>query len=527
MRHRSPLWSWRRCCWSWGAAVPPPPPAGGGTLGGEVADPGHDHQHPGLGAARRAAAGVHPGQRVAGQDARRGQRPGHRARPPRRSRRPARALAGREQAFVAEGTAGQRRLVMHNDFVLVGPTNDPAQDPRPGQHAGGREDRRAQALFVSRGDDSGTNAREKDLWTKAGSPRAGPGTRPPGRAWGATLRVASEKAGYTLSDRATYLAQRDTLALDVLSEGDPGLLNVYHVIEMTTKAGERVQPDGARRSPTGSAHAGTAADRQVRTGRVRAAAVHPGRGQGRGRPRHVSAGGGDGGRAAGRAARGGPAAAHRGRGHLVDHRADAAGLAHRHRVALLLGVPLGTAWPSAGSSADGCCSPGPTPGWACRRWWSGCSSPCCCGAAARSARRAAVHPDRHGHRPGRDRHPDRRRADGRGAPAGRPGLPAADARARRDPDAGAAGAARRGPVAAARGRPGRLRRGGQRGGCRADGRREHRRAKPGCSPPPRCSRPAAASSPWPSRSVSCCWPSPSRSTSSSPSPSSAKPRSSS
>ena len=62
---------------------------------------------------------------------------------------------------------------------------------------------------------------------------------------GATLRVASEKAGYTLSDRATYLAQRDTLALDVLSEGDPGLLNVYHVIEMTTKAGERVQPDGA------------------------------------------------------------------------------------------------------------------------------------------------------------------------------------------------------------------------------------------------------------------------------------------
>jgi tungstate transport system substrate-binding protein len=58
--------------------------------------------------------------------------------------------------------------------------------------------------------------------------------------------VASEKGGYTLSDRATYLAQRDTLELEVLSEGDPGLLNVYHVIEMTTKAGDRVQPDGAR-----------------------------------------------------------------------------------------------------------------------------------------------------------------------------------------------------------------------------------------------------------------------------------------
>ncbi len=63
---------------------------------------------------------------------------------------------------------------------------------------------------------------------------------------GATLRVASEKAGYTLSDRATYLAQRETLGLAILGEGDPGLLNVYHVIEMTTKAGDRVQPDGAQ-----------------------------------------------------------------------------------------------------------------------------------------------------------------------------------------------------------------------------------------------------------------------------------------
>ena len=99
---------------------------------------------------------------------------------------------------------------------------------------------------MSRGDDSGTNAREKDLWKKAGITPEGGWYQATGQGMGATLRVASEKAGYTLSDRATYLAQRDTLALDVLSEGDPGLLNVYHVIEMTTKAGERVQPDGAR-----------------------------------------------------------------------------------------------------------------------------------------------------------------------------------------------------------------------------------------------------------------------------------------
>ena len=151
-----------------------------------------------------------------------------------------------EQAFVAEGTAGQRRLVMHNDFVLVGPANDPAKVRGLDSTRAVAQIASAQALFVSRGDDSGTDAREKDLWEQAGITPAGSWYQATGQGMGATLRVASEKAGYTLSDRATYLAQRDTLALDVLSEGDPGLLNVYHVIEMTTKAGERVQPDGAQ-----------------------------------------------------------------------------------------------------------------------------------------------------------------------------------------------------------------------------------------------------------------------------------------
>jgi tungstate transport system substrate-binding protein len=151
-----------------------------------------------------------------------------------------------EQAFVAEGTAGQRRLVMHNDFVLVGPAADPAGIRGLNSVGAVAKIAAAQALFVSRGDDSGTDAREKDLWKKAGITPEGSWYQATGQGMGATLRVASEKAGYTLTDRATYLAQRDTLALDVLSEGDPGLLNVYHVIEMTTKAGERVQPDGAQ-----------------------------------------------------------------------------------------------------------------------------------------------------------------------------------------------------------------------------------------------------------------------------------------
>jgi tungstate transport system substrate-binding protein len=150
-----------------------------------------------------------------------------------------------ETTFVAEGIAGPRRLVMHNDFVLVGPPADPA-----GVRGGGSADAMkkiagAQAVFVSRGDDSGTDAKEKDLWSKAAITPAGSWYRSTGQGMGATLRVASEQGGYTLSDRATYLAQRDTLSLEVLSEGDPGLLNVYHVIEMTTKAGDRVRPDGA------------------------------------------------------------------------------------------------------------------------------------------------------------------------------------------------------------------------------------------------------------------------------------------
>jgi tungstate transport system substrate-binding protein len=151
-----------------------------------------------------------------------------------------------EQAFVAEGTAGQRRLVMHNDFVLVGPASDPAQVRGLDSTRAVAKIAAAQSLFVSRGDDSGTSAREKDLWKQAGITPAGSWYQATGQGMGATLRVASEKAGYTLSDRATYLAQRNTLQLEVLSEGDPRLLNVYHVIEMTTKAGDRVRVDGAK-----------------------------------------------------------------------------------------------------------------------------------------------------------------------------------------------------------------------------------------------------------------------------------------
>ena len=150
-----------------------------------------------------------------------------------------------EEKFMAEGTAGRRLLVMHNDFVLLGPATDPAG-------VRGRPVREAMAriastgsLFVSRGDESGTHAREKELWSDARIKPAGAWYQATGQGMGATLRVADEKSGYTLADRGTYLAQRESLGLAVLSEGDPSLLNVYHVIEMSTRAGQRVQPDGA------------------------------------------------------------------------------------------------------------------------------------------------------------------------------------------------------------------------------------------------------------------------------------------
>jgi tungstate transport system substrate-binding protein len=148
-----------------------------------------------------------------------------------------------EEEYVAEGTAGRRLLVMHNDFVLLGPADDPAGIRGASAADAMQRIAAAGALFVSRGDDSGTHARERSLWEKAGVAPGAPWYQETGQGMGATLRVAAEKAGYTLSDRATYLSQSGGLAL--LVEGDPGLLNVYHVIEVTQRAGERVQPEAA------------------------------------------------------------------------------------------------------------------------------------------------------------------------------------------------------------------------------------------------------------------------------------------
>jgi tungstate transport system substrate-binding protein len=155
-----------------------------------------------------------------------------------------------EQKFVEEGFGLDRRLVMHNDFVIVGPSTDPAKikGARSSKDAFNRISR-AGTLFVSRGDNSGTHSKEKGLWKAAGmSPDGQKWYQQTGLGMGETLNVASEKAGYTLTDRGTYLAlsKARRLALEILVEREPQLLNVYHVIEVNPSKWPKVNARGAK-----------------------------------------------------------------------------------------------------------------------------------------------------------------------------------------------------------------------------------------------------------------------------------------
>ena len=153
-----------------------------------------------------------------------------------------------EKKFVADGFGVNRQLVMHNDFVIVGPASDPAKIKGPKSSAEALNlIANANALFVSRGDNSGTHAKEKTLWKKAD-------INPVGQKWyqetglgmGQTLNVAAEKKGYTLADRGTYLALKKNLGLDILVEGDVALLNIYHVIEVNVDKWPKVNVEGAK-----------------------------------------------------------------------------------------------------------------------------------------------------------------------------------------------------------------------------------------------------------------------------------------
>jgi tungstate transport system substrate-binding protein len=152
-----------------------------------------------------------------------------------------------EEEFMSSGKGGTRRIVMHNDFVIVGPPDDPAGIR--GMSSTAALERIAQneeAPFVSRGDDSGTHALELKLWDEGGVRPAGSWYQETGQGMGATLRIADQKRGYTIADRGTYLSTGDSTDLDVLVEGEPRLLNVYHVIDVDPGAGPRVNAAGGR-----------------------------------------------------------------------------------------------------------------------------------------------------------------------------------------------------------------------------------------------------------------------------------------
>jgi tungstate transport system substrate-binding protein len=136
-----------------------------------------------------------------------------------------------EEKFMADGFGTVRREVMHNDFVLVGPSDDPAgiKGEKSIAQAFTRLARK-EAPFYSRGDESGTHEREKTIWQKAGIEPKGDWYRSAGSGMAAVLRIADQKEGYALTDRGTYLSQRKDLKVVLLSEGDPLLLNRYSVI---------------------------------------------------------------------------------------------------------------------------------------------------------------------------------------------------------------------------------------------------------------------------------------------------------
>ena len=146
-----------------------------------------------------------------------------------------------EEEFMAEGYGTERRTVMYNDFVIVGPTDDPANVAAADSAIDAMTRvANSQSTFISRGDDSGTNALELKLWKQAGITPAGAWYVESGTGMGDTLNIASERSGYTISDRGTYLALRDHLALDILFQGDPALINIYHVILVNPKNGRDV-----------------------------------------------------------------------------------------------------------------------------------------------------------------------------------------------------------------------------------------------------------------------------------------------
>lgn len=151
----------------------------------------------------------------------------------------------REDAFMEAGHGSRREDVMYNDFVILGPPQDPAGIRGQGDAARALQMiAESESPFVSRGDDSGTHTKEKALWAAAGLEPAGDWYISAGQGMGAVLTMANEELAYTLSDRATYLNRTlEGTDLEILAEGDPILFNPYGVMAVNPEKGDHIKAD--------------------------------------------------------------------------------------------------------------------------------------------------------------------------------------------------------------------------------------------------------------------------------------------
>jgi len=155
--------------------------------------------------------------------------------------------ASLEKKYVAEGKMTNRRLVMYNDFVIIGPPDDPAKiKGLPKALDALKRIAESQSRFVSRGDRSGTHVLELALWKQAGIEPKGAWYIESGQGMGQTLGIANDRRAYTLTDRATYLAFQKRVDLPILVEKDRPLLNIYSVMEVNPANGPRVNAAGGK-----------------------------------------------------------------------------------------------------------------------------------------------------------------------------------------------------------------------------------------------------------------------------------------
>jgi tungstate transport system substrate-binding protein len=156
-------------------------------------------------------------------------------------------VPGLEKKYVSEGKMSNRRLVMYNDFVVLGPSDDPAKiKGLPRAPDALKRIAESRSRFVSRGDKSGTHTLELALWKQAGVEPKGAWYIESGQGMGQTLGIANDRRAYTITDRATYLAFQKRVDLPILIEKDRPLLNIYSVMEVNPANGPRVNAGGGR-----------------------------------------------------------------------------------------------------------------------------------------------------------------------------------------------------------------------------------------------------------------------------------------